>query len=656
MPDWTYQTVLRPTLFRLPADQARSLTLAALERLGANPLGPGVIALMGHAAPAPSLARDLLGLPIAAPVGIGADLPGNERGLAALARFGAGTVEVGPVALAAVEGSEAERDPGQATIRRARQAVASLETLSAALSRQRSLPARVLVRLAHAPTADAAAAAAERVELIIQLAACVDAFTLTPPPSTWSPAEWADHLAVLRSAAAARGRPLFVGVRADEPDRAEAWSATALACGIEGVLICGAVAGRDAWLLGAPVRAAVLALTRRLRQRWPQLTIIAAGGAQEPRDALALFAAGADVCQLDAGLVFSGPGLPKRINEAYRYQQEPPTSAPRPATPRAWLAMGWIWFFLLGLSLIVTGAVAGVVAATRVLLPYDEAFVGLTLPQLAAINPRLLAFMAHDRVTFAGTAIALGTLYAQLAWHALRFREHWVYVTLLSSTLVGFAGFLLYLGYGYFDPLHAGLTAFMILLFLAGARGRYQAPPRIPVPDLVNDRAWRRAQWGQLVVVSLGVGLITAGLTISWIGVTQVFVPEDLAFLRTTAAELRSANSRLLPLIAHDRAGFGGGLVATGVAVLLLGLWGMRRGARWVWWTLLVSGLPGYAAALGVHLAVGYLDFWHLLPALIAAGLFGAGLALTADYLLVLTPPAPRVDGAAAGGQEMATP
>ncbi len=39
---------------------------------------------------------------------------------------------------------------------------------------------------------------------------------------------------------------------------------------------------------------------------------------------------------------------------------------------------------------------------------------------------------------------------------------------------------------------------------------------------------------------------------------TCVFVPQDLTFLGFQIGELQALNPRLVPLIAHDRAGFGG--------------------------------------------------------------------------------------------------
>ena len=61
---------------------------------------------------------------------------------------------------------------------------------------------------------------------------------------------------------------------------------------------------------------------------------------------------------------------------------------------------------------------------------------------------------------------------------------------------------------------------------------------------------------------------------------------------RVPANVLGAVNPHLMPLVAHDRAGFGGALVSDGIGVVLTSMWGFRAGARWVWWTLLGAGLP----------------------------------------------------------------
>jgi hypothetical protein len=297
---------------------------------------------------------------------------------------------------------------------------------------------------------------------------------------------------------------------------------------------------------------------------------------------------------------------------------------------------------LLGASMIFGGILACLIAATLVVLPYDEAFVGLQRAQLAAINPRLLLFMAHDRVSLAGVMISIGVLYWQLAVFGIRRGSRWAWSASLISAAVGFASFFLFLGFGYFDPLHALVSVMLLVFFFLALRGHavWQAIP--PAPDLENDRSWRLSQWGQLLFVLLGTGLIGAGVVIASLGMTSVFVSEDLGFLGNTAATLRIANPHLVPLIAHDRAGMGGALVSAGLAVLLAALWGFQRGNRWLWWMLLFTGTPATLATLAVHLVVGYTNLFHLAPVLALLVLFPVALALCYPYLCRTGPDAER--------------
>ena len=267
------------------------------------------------------------------------------------------------------------------------------------------------------------------------------------------------------------------------------------------------------------------------------------------------------------------------------------------------------------------------------MLPYDESFVHKSRHELVAINPRLLAFLAHDRVSLAGTMIAVGVLYLGLSLYGVRSGLHWARQVIFVSAFTGFASFFLFLGFGYLDPFHAFVTSVLLQLLLLAVHSREATYLPRTAPALRGDAAWRRALWGQLLLVIHGAALLTAGLVISSIGVTRVFVPEDLAFMDTTAEALQAADPHLVPLIAHDRATMGGMLLSAGSAFLLIALWGFRNGSAWLWWTLLAAGVPAYAAALGVHFAVGYTDFGHLLPAFAGLALLLIGLALSRSFL-----------------------
>jgi hypothetical protein len=142
-------------------------------------------------------------------------------------------------------------------------------------------------------------------------------------------------------------------------------------------------------------------------------------------------------------------------------------------------------------------------------------------------------------------------------------------------------------------------------------------PPQVSMemPCLHNDGPWKANLWGQLLFVVHGAILIVAGLVITKVGMTSVFVHEDLEFMQTSAAELYGAHPQLVPLVAHDRATFGGMLIACGVATLLPALWGFRRGQAWLWWALMLAGNAAYGATILVHWLVGYDSLKHLIPA-----------------------------------------
>ncbi|HET9848773.1 MAG TPA: hypothetical protein VFR68_09500, partial [Candidatus Dormibacteraeota bacterium] len=371
-------------------------------------------------------------------------------------------------------------------------------------------------------------------------------------------------------------------------------------------------------------------LLRTLRQRYPRALLVAACGATSPREILGQFDEGAQLVAVDVGLIEAGPLLAKRGNEALagRRSRLETITAPKRAA-----GTGWPWAMLLGAGMLIAGLAVFVAGLTRVVLPYDEAFLGISQGALSDINPRLLAFMRHDRITLAATMLSIGILYLSLALNGLRNGWLWARGALLGSGVVGFASLFLFLGFHYVDPLHVTLSAGLFPLLLLGVL----LPTRKQVHesrDLDNDASWRLGITGQLFFIGLAIGLILAGVTITVVGATRVFVFSDLAFLRTTASVLSSANNHLLPLIAHDRAGFGGALASDGVAVLLISLWGFRRGERWVWWTLFLAGLAGLAGGVYAHVSVGYLEFGHLLPLFVSAVVFVTGLAFSSAFLL----------------------
>ena len=314
------------------------------------------------------------------------------------------------------------------------------------------------------------------------------------------------------------------------------------------------------------------------------------------------------------------------------HRAEPTVDDPR-GLAEAILADGPFLIILTGVSLVMAGGAALFLSATGHFLPHDIEFLGMTAQELCGINEcRVVHFMFHDRVSFGGVLIAIGLLYMWLAEFPLRHAQPWAWWTLALSGTVGFASFLSYLGYGYLDTWHGVGTLLLLPCFVIGmARSWARLPqPRGPLVIIKPGQPLTlttRSRQAQLALLLASLGIVGAGLTISTIGMTTVFVPQDLTYMGLTVEYLQSINPRLVPLIAHDRAGFGGGLCSGGIALALIVWCGQPLRSRWQILTLASS--IGFTAAIAVHFVIGYDDVIHLAPACVGALLFSIGLVLT---------------------------
>ena len=297
--------------------------------------------------------------------------------------------------------------------------------------------------------------------------------------------------------------------------------------------------------------------------------------------------------------------------------------------------------------LVLAGLFALVLALTGQFLPHDVAYLGMTPKALCALHEcRIVHFIIHDRASFGGALGAVGLLYLWLIAGPLRAGNGWAWQALACSGSFGFLSFLAYLGYGYLDTWHGAGTLLLLPVFAAGmwrsrrlvgplrVRGAFRA-------DVGASRLARRQEWGRTVLLGGAAATAIGGLAILRIGLTDTFVPEDLEFIGLSASDLRAINPHLVPLIAHDRAGFGGGVFTLGLITLLC-LW-CARPSRHLRQAVATAGLLSLSAALGVHMTVGYTDRWHLVPPAVAAGLLVIGLALWRS------PPAPTAPSPARG-------
>ena len=289
---------------------------------------------------------------------------------------------------------------------------------------------------------------------------------------------------------------------------------------------------------------------------------------------------------------------------------------------------------LTALVLIGSGLFALFLSATGHFLPHDEQYLGMTSKELCALHGcRIVHFMYHDRASFGGALVSVGLLYLWLGRFPLRRGEAWAWWALLLSGAAGFASFLAYLGYGYLDTWHGVATVALLPCFAWGMWRTYRkviVPPKGIATLLLPSRPVgfsTRYDVGRACLLATALVVTAAGVVILTVGMTHVFVATDLRYLGVEPAELKRINPRLVPLIAHDRAGFGGGLCCVGLTVLAC-VW-CARPSRSLWQVLALSGTVGFGTAIVVHPLIGYTDATHVAPAVAGLVLFWVGLALT---------------------------
>jgi hypothetical protein len=232
--------------------------------------------------------------------------------------------------------------------------------------------------------------------------------------------------------------------------------------------------------------------------------------------------------------------------------------------------------------------------------------------------------------------LGVGVLYLWLSEFPLGAGQAWAWWTLFVSGIVGFASFLAYLGYGYLDSWHGAATIALLPVF---GLGLYRSLRILPAQHSIgtlfrsgSPSSWRNVGGlGRQLLLLVSLCLVLGGLIIMTVGMTTVFVPQDLEFMNLCVDDLDAVNPRLIPLIAHDRAGFGGGVCCCGLTMFFCIF--CSRPSRSLWQALAVTGIAGFGTAIGVHYPIGYTSFTHLAPAYLGATMFLAGMLLTYRWM-----------------------
>ncbi|MEZ4740487.1 MAG: quinone-dependent dihydroorotate dehydrogenase [Flavobacteriales bacterium] len=340
-------SLLRPLLFRLKPERAHHFTFGTLEFVKHV---PGALALMGAKRPTPSVAVKLMGLEFPGPVGLAAGMDKNAEHIDALSRLGFGFIEIGTLTPRPQAGNDRPRlfrlPQDRALINRMGFNNGGVQ---AAVERLKRRPTGVIVggNIGKNKDTPNEQAIDDYVSCFTTLYPFVDYFVVNvSSPNTPGLRALQDKgplLEILHRlkelgrtlvGTSTPERPILLKIAPDLSDeQLDDVIAVVKESGIQGVVATNTTISRTGLrtsaerveqigaggLSGAPVRERSTAVVRYLRERLPRpVVIIGVGGIDSAEAAIEKLQAGADLVQVYTGLIYEGPALLARINEAYR--------------------------------------------------------------------------------------------------------------------------------------------------------------------------------------------------------------------------------------------------------------------------------------------------------------------------------------------------
>ncbi|MBK9289608.1 MAG: quinone-dependent dihydroorotate dehydrogenase [Flavobacteriales bacterium] len=338
--------LLRPLLFRYDPERAHHLTFNLLE---VAVKVPGALKLVGGSRPPANAAVKVMGLLFPSPVGLAAGMDKDAKHVNALSALGFGFIEVGTLTPLPQPGNDKPRlfrlPADRALINRMG---FNNGGVVAAVERLKRRKPGILVggNIGKNKATPNEQAIDDYVKCFDALHAVVDYFVVNvSSPNTPGLRELQDkgplleilnRLMALNAQRTDQGvlrKPILLKIA---PDLSNAQLDDVIAVvkesGITGVIATNTTISRDdletpavevvamgaGGLSGVPVRDRSTEVVRYLRDRMPRpIVIIGVGGIDSAAAAMEKIEAGADLVQVYTGLIYEGPALVKRINEAY---------------------------------------------------------------------------------------------------------------------------------------------------------------------------------------------------------------------------------------------------------------------------------------------------------------------------------------------------
>jgi len=317
-------SLLRPALFRLPAETAHTLTIAAL-RLGGHET---------RGAPEPRLCQRVAGITFPNPVGMAAGFDKNAEVPGALIGLGFGFVEVGTITPLAQPGNPRPRlfrlVEDCAVINRMGFNNQGAEVVAARLEARRGNPAVVGVNIgANKDSPDRIADYARMTQIMAPLATYLSVNVSSPnTPGLRALQDKGALEGLLDAVIEARGAlatPIFLKLAPDlTASDVDAICRVAHDKRLDALIISNTTVarpplrsrhgGEQGGLSGEPLRDMALQRLRDFRKAsGGSIPLIGVGGIASAEDAWTRIKAGASLVQLYSALVYEGPGLAHRI-------------------------------------------------------------------------------------------------------------------------------------------------------------------------------------------------------------------------------------------------------------------------------------------------------------------------------------------------------
>lgn len=317
-------SICRPLLFRIPAETAHRLTIAALS---AAPRG-------GRAAPQPLLVQRVAGLVFPNPVGIAAGFDKNGEVPDALLGLGFGFVEAGTVTPRPQEGNPKPRlfrlVEDNAVINRMGFNNAGARVVAARLAARQNRSGVVGANIgANKDSADRIVDYAAMTRIMAPLASYLTVNISSPNTpglrALQDPAALADLLDAVIAARGALPTKLFLKLAPDLTSTdVDAICRIAIDKRLDALIVSNTTISRPplrsqqaseaGGLSGEPLRPLALQMLRDFRKAsGGAIPLIGVGGIASVDDAWARIRAGASLIQIYSALVYEGPGLVQRI-------------------------------------------------------------------------------------------------------------------------------------------------------------------------------------------------------------------------------------------------------------------------------------------------------------------------------------------------------